>query len=85
MRLRRRHELVCREVVELVSDYLEGALDPAERERFERHLAGCDGCSAYLEQMRGTLRVAGSLSPEDVDPAMRERLIAAFREWGGGG
>lgn len=85
MRLRRRHGLVCREVVELVTDYLEGVLDPKEHKRFEQHLAGCDGCSAYLEQMRGTLQIAGSLAPEDVDPAMRERLIEAFRGWRSGG
>src|SRR4029078_8803528 len=59
--LRHRHDLACREVVELVTDYLEGVLDDRDRERFERHLGGCDGCAAYLEQMRVTLRVAGPL------------------------
>jgi len=85
MRLRRRHPLVCREVVELVSDYLDDALGPRERERFEEHLAGCDGCSAYLEQMRGALRIAGSLAPEDLDPEVRDRLVEAFRGWSSGG
>ena len=79
--LRRRHDLACREVVELVTDYLEGALDGRDRERFERHLGGCDGCAAYLEQMRVTLRVAGRIEPEAVDPVFRERLIQAFRCW----
>ena len=79
--LRRRHDLACREVVELVTDYLEGALDGRDRERFERHLGGCDGCAAYLEQMRVTLRVAGRLEPEAIDPAFRERLLVAFRGW----
>jgi anti-sigma factor RsiW len=79
--LRRRHDLACREVVELVTDYLEGALDDRDRERFERHLGGCDGCAAYLEQMRVTLRVAGRIEPEAVDPVFRERLIQAFRGW----
>jgi anti-sigma factor RsiW len=79
--LRRRHELACREVVELVTDYLEGALGDRDRARFERHLGGCDGCAAYLEQMRVTLRVAGRLEPEAIDPAFRERLLVAFRGW----
>jgi anti-sigma factor RsiW len=79
--LRRRRDLACREVVELVTDYLEGALDGRDRERFERHLGGCDGCTAYLEQMRLTLRLAGRLEPEAVNPVFRERLVAAFRGW----
>ncbi|HEX5250851.1 MAG TPA: zf-HC2 domain-containing protein [Gaiellales bacterium] len=79
--LRRRHDLACREVVELVTDYLEGALDDRDRERFTRHLGGCDGCAAYLEQMRVTLRVAGRLEPEAIDPVFRERLMQAFRDW----
>jgi anti-sigma factor RsiW len=79
--LRRRRDLACQEVVELVTDYLEGALDERDRERFERHLGGCDGCTAYLEQMRLTLRLAGRLEPEAVNPVFRERLVAAFRGW----
>jgi anti-sigma factor RsiW len=81
MRLRRRHALVCREVVELVSDYLEGALDAREAARFEAHLTTCDGCTAYLEQMRVTLRLAGRLDAEALDPVFRDRLVAAFRDW----
>jgi anti-sigma factor RsiW len=79
--LRRRRDLSCQEVVELVTDYLEGALDERDRERFERHLGGCDGCTAYLGQMRLTLRLAGRLEPEAIDPIFRERLVAAFRGW----
>jgi len=80
---RRRHvhdPLVCREFVELVTDYLEGALPQDERVRFEAHLAECDGCTGYLEDMR---RLAGSLqeAPEPPpDPATREALLRAFRE-----
>ena len=79
----RRHThdpLVCREFVELVTDYLEGALPPAERARFEAHLAECDGCAGYLEDMR---RLVGFLreTPEPpVDPAAREALTRAFRD-----
>jgi anti-sigma factor RsiW len=79
--LRRGHDLACRQVVELVTDYLEGALDKRDRERFERHLGGCDGCTAYLDQMQLTLRLAGRLEPESIDPAFRERLVEAFRGW----
>ena len=82
MRLRRRRrDLVCREVVELVTDYLEGALGDRDRERFERHLGGCDGCAAYLDQMRLTLRLAGRIEPESIDPVFLARLTEAFRGW----
>jgi anti-sigma factor RsiW len=72
--------LVCREFVELVTDYLEGALTDAERVRFEAHLAECDGCTGYLEDMR---RLVGSLhdAPEPPpDPVTRETLLRAFRD-----
>jgi anti-sigma factor RsiW len=80
---RRRHAhdpLVCREFVELVTDYLEGALPEEERIRFEGHLAECDGCAGYLEDMR---RLVGSLheAPEPPpDPATRDALLGAFRD-----
>jgi anti-sigma factor RsiW len=73
--------LPCQELVELVTDYLEGALPPAERERFELHLAGCDGCTAYVEQMRTTIRLTGRLRPEDIGDDAREALTRAFRDW----
>jgi len=71
----------CREMVELVTDYLEGALSWRERRRFERHIAGCDGCRAYLEQMRQTLRVLGRLDEETISPEARDALLHAFRDW----
>ena len=71
----------CREMVELVTDYLEGALSWRERRRFERHIAGCDGCRAYLEQMRQTLRVLGRLDEETISPEARDALLRAFRDW----
>jgi anti-sigma factor RsiW len=82
-RWRRRHHhdpLVCREFVELVTGYLEGTLPEQERVRFEGHLAECDGCDGYLEDMR---RLVGSLHelPEPPpDPATREALLRAFRD-----
>jgi len=75
------NDLVCREVVELVSDYLEGALGERDRALFEEHLAMCDGCSAFLDQMRQTVSLAGALTPEALEPPYRARLMDAFRDW----
>ena len=61
MLLRRRNELVCQQVVELVTDYLEGSLTRADRRRFERHLRGCPNCTNYLEQMRITISTTGNI------------------------
>ena len=74
-------ELACRELVELVTDYLEGALPPVERARFEEHLADCRHCRAYLDQMRRTIRALGALTEEALDPAARDELLRRFRAW----
>jgi anti-sigma factor RsiW len=74
-------ELTCAELVELVTDYLEGALPLDERGRFEEHLATCGGCSVYLEQMQTTIAAAGRLREEELDPQARDELLAAFRGW----
>ena len=74
-------ELICRELVELVTDYLEGALPPEDVRRFERHLAACDGCSGYLDQLRETIRLTGTLREEQLSPAARDTLLHAFRDW----
>jgi hypothetical protein len=71
----------CRELVELVTDYLEGRMAPPLRSRFDEHLMKCDGCAAYLDQMRTTIAVVGRLRVEDVPAAGRERLLEAFRGW----
>lgn len=76
-----RREIACQEVVELVSDYLEGALSRGDRRRFERHLSGCPHCSEYLAQMRETIRLAGRLLPQDLTPQMREEFTELFRRW----
>jgi predicted anti-sigma-YlaC factor YlaD len=76
-----RDELVCREVVEMVTDYLEGTLTRAQRRRLEEHLAACDGCSEYLEQMRTTIRLTGELAGEDFTPRIRDELSALYRRW----
>lgn len=77
----RNNELVCQEVVELVTDYLEGTLSRSGRRRFEAHLAGCEHCSEYLEQMRATIRLTGRLQAEDLTPEMREAFTAIYRRW----
>ena len=71
----------CKELVELVTDYLEGSLSWRQRRRFEKHIALCHGCTAYVEQFRVTLRTLGRLRVEDVSPAARDELLAAFRDW----
>ena len=76
-----RPELVCQQVVELVTDYLEGALSRRDRRRFERHLAGCPHCTEYLAQMRETIRLAGRVAPEDLTPVMRADLTDLYRRW----
>jgi anti-sigma factor RsiW len=75
--------LACQELVELVTDYLEGRLSPADRERFDAHIAGCDACTAYLEQMRLTLAALGRIPEESISVQAREELLVAFREWRG--
>jgi anti-sigma factor RsiW len=77
--------LACRELVELVTEYLEGGLSTEDRVRFAAHIAVCDHCSAYLEQMRVTLRVVGHIDPDELEPEVERELLDAFREWKAGG
>jgi anti-sigma factor RsiW len=76
-----RTDLSCRELVELVTDYVEGALDRRTRSRFERHISGCPHCTAYLEQIRETVRLTGMLREDQLEPQARDELLAAFRTW----
>ena len=73
--------LSCRELVELVTDYLEGALAPVDLQRFERHIAGCDGCTLYLAQLRETIRITGTITTDDLSPDAERELLSAFRGW----
>jgi anti-sigma factor RsiW len=73
--------LSCQELTELVTDYLEGALPSVERARFEEHLAECGNCEIYLEQIRATIRVTGSLRPDELSPEAEQALLHAFRDW----
>jgi anti-sigma factor RsiW len=79
--LLRRSELACRQMVELITDYLEGGLSRAQRRRFETHLAGCEHCSEYLVQMRATIRLTGRLAVDDLTPAMRSEFGMLYRSW----
>jgi anti-sigma factor RsiW len=74
-------QLSCQELVELVTEYLDDALPPAERARFEAHIAECDGCTGYLEQIRVTIALTGTLVPEQLDPAAEAALLGTFRDW----
>ena len=82
--LRRQPALSCRELVELVTDYLEGALTARDHARFDAHIAGCDGCEAYLRQMRETIVVLGTLPADELSREAEDKLRAVFREWHGG-
>jgi anti-sigma factor RsiW len=73
--------LSCEELVELVTDYLEGRLARGERRRFERHMKECPYCRTYLDQMRQVIRTLGRLTEESISPRARDELLLAFRDW----
>jgi len=77
----RRKDLVCREAVELVTEYLDGALSRRDRRRLEAHLAACPNCGAYFEQIRATISLTGSIEPEDLSPEARDELTELYRRW----
>ena len=74
-------EMPCQELVELVTDYLEDRLSPVDRMRFEAHIAECEYCATYLEQMRQTIRTLGRISEESLTDDARETMLEAFRSW----
>jgi len=74
-------DLTCQELVELVTEYLEGTLEPAEMRRFEAHLAHCPECRAHLEDVRLTIAIVGRLTEQSLSPAVEADLLAAFRGW----
>ena len=75
------HELTCQQLVELITDYLEGALSPADNARFQEHLTVCTGCRNYLDQMRRTIDTLGKLREDDLGPVARDDLLELFRDW----
>ena len=74
-------DLVCREVVELINGYLDGTLPADVRAAVEAHLAGCEGCTMVLDEFRQTIAMTGMLTEQQVTPALRDILLAAFRGW----
>jgi anti-sigma factor RsiW len=71
----------CNEFVELVTAYLDGSLDPSTARRFVEHLAECEGCDRYLDQIRQTVNQLGRLTPDQLSPPARDALLTAFRDW----
>lgn len=75
------HPLVCRDAVELMSDYIEGALSRKNRRRLERHLAECPHCTEYLAQMKFTIAASGSVGPDDLEPEALDEIVDLFRRF----
>jgi anti-sigma factor RsiW len=78
---RREKALVCRQAVELVTDYIEGSMSRADRRRFEVHLSSCPHCTAYLAQMRSTIQLTGRLRSEELPSEVREELVGLYNRW----
>jgi predicted anti-sigma-YlaC factor YlaD len=77
-------EMPCRELVEVITDYLENALAERDRLRFEAHLAECDACRDYVDQFEQTIALSGRVEPEQLPPGVQDELLSAFRAWRGG-
>jgi anti-sigma factor RsiW len=76
----KRDDVLCREVVEVLTDYLDGALPVDDREALEQHLLACTGCAAHLQQLRTTVSLTGRLAEDDVPPPLMDRLLAMFAD-----
>ncbi len=74
-------QLTCEELVEIVTEYLDGGLSDAERERFEEHVVVCSGCANYLDQIRMTIEIAGRVTVDDLMEETKTELLAAFKDW----
>jgi anti-sigma factor RsiW len=74
-------DLTCQELVELVTDYLEGSLSRRDRRRFEKHIAGCTNCSEYVAQFRETIRLTGTLREQDISRDAADELLGVFAAW----
>ena len=73
--------MVCQEAVELVTDYLEGSLSRRDRRRFEAHLRACPNCTAYVEQIRMTIKLAGTIDTDELTPEAKQELGDLYRRW----
>lgn len=76
--------LSCQELVELITNYLEGALSPVDRARFEQHISICEACTNYLSQMRRTIQLTGQLTPDSIPSVEQTELLTLFRNWKNG-
>lgn len=81
MRAFQRRSLTCQEMVELITDYLEGSLSWRQQRRFEAHLSGCDHCTEFLRQMHTTIELTASLTEDDLNPVRQGELLVLFRRW----
>jgi anti-sigma factor RsiW len=81
---RRRRTLVCRQAVDLMSDYLDGSLSNRDGVRLEAHLSGCPHCGEYLEQLRATLDALGQATPEDLPDHAVDEFVVLYRRWRAG-
>ena len=81
MRFRRSRDVACRQAVDLMTEYLEGALSGRDRERFEAHLAECPYCVEYLDQLRSVIDIAGHLEPDDLPDGALDELVGLYRRW----
>jgi anti-sigma factor RsiW len=77
----RRRDMVCQQAVELVTEYLEGSLSGRDRRRFEAHLRACPNCTAYVEQIRMTIKLAGTIDTDELTPEAKQELGDLFRRW----
>ena len=77
----RRRDIVCQQAVELVTDYLEGSLSRRDRRRFEAHLRACPNCTAYVEQIRLTIKLAGTIDTDELTPEAKQELGDLYRRW----
>ena len=73
--------VTCQHLVDVLTDYLEGVLDPQQRADIERHIVICDGCASYVEQMRSTIDLLGRIAEEDPEDARADELLGIFRTW----
>jgi anti-sigma factor RsiW len=79
----RRKDIVCQQAVEMITDYLEGTLSRRDRRRLESHLRSCPNCSAYLEQIRLTIQLTGTIEADDLSPQAQAELTDLYRRWRG--
>jgi anti-sigma factor RsiW len=81
---RQSEPISCKELVEIVTDYIEGTMSAGDRRRFDEHIENCHWCRRYVEQMEITIRTVGRIEEDSIEPRMRAELLAAFSDWNAG-